>query len=283
MLNDWTGQQPQQCSLIAPMSTSDLTFQVDDGARLGMGLVEVDEELVYVSVFDSAGGIATVPAWGRAQQGSTLASHLAGARVTTAPRPPRHRVKKRVNQEIIALYPDLWGVLVDEQTADTRVEYPLPAAARWAVDVQWQTPGQPERWVPVRSWRVNTAADPTAFPSGVSIAVVEVPSGQVFRTVYAAEPTPLAAGSDDFAAVTGMHVGVADLVVTAAAAQLVLAQELSRGQLSTVEQTQRAVLVQTGASLAASRFLRQQYAGRVAAEKRRLLAAYPSRPHYEGV
>lgn len=283
LLNDWTGQQPQQTSLANLITDSALSFIVDDGQTLSRGLAELDDELVYVSVVDQEGGVATIPPWGRGQQGSVAASHAAGARVTTTPRPPRHRVKYRINQVIRALYPDLWTVAVDEQTADTREEYPLPATARWVIDVRWQTPGSPVTWEKVRGWRLNTKANLTTFPTGVALTVGDVPSGQKFRTLYAGEPTALAAAGDDFATVSGLHEGAADLVVMAAASQLVLGQELSRGQLATLEQQQRAVLITTGASMAASRFLKQEYAGRVAAERRRLLASYPSRPHFEGV
>jgi hypothetical protein len=283
LLHDWTGQQAQMTSLTSPLSTSDLALQVDDGEAIGRGLVEVDEELVYVTAVDPAGGSATIPPWGRAQNGTTAAAHALGARVTTAPRPPRARVKKYINQAITALYPDLWAVAVDEQTADLVYEYGMPATTAWIIDVEWQTPGFPQTWIRVRSWRLNTLADPAQFPTGRSLCISEVPIGQPIRTVYAAEPTELANDGDDFTAVSGLHAGVADLVVTAAAARLVLGQELARGQLGTVEQSQRADKVQVGASLAASRFLQQTYQVRVAAERRRLLAMHPSRPHFEGV
>jgi len=282
LLNDWTGQQPQQCTLVEALDAAQLTIFVDDGMQLGRGLTEIDDELVYVASYDTAGAIATVPPWGRGQQGSTAAPHAAGARVTTAPRPPRDRVRKRINQVIRGLFPDLWAVASAEVEADDRAEYELPAGARWIIDVQWQTVGLPVEWERARSWRLNVRADPVDFPSGVAATVPGVPIGETVRILYAAEPAQLVNPGDDFT-VTGLHAGVADLVVLAAASHLVLGQELSRGQLATVEQSQRVEKVSTGASMAASRFLRQEYALRVASERRRLLTTYPSRPHFEGV
>jgi hypothetical protein len=283
LLNDWTGQVAQQCTLALALDPAALVLTVDDGQALGRGLVEVEEELVYVSAFDLAGNTGTIPPWGRGQQGTVAAAHPLGARVTTTPRPPRDRVKKALNQAVHGVYPDLFAVFTDEQPAAERAEYPLPAVARWVIDVQVQTTGLPVEWARARSWRLNTAADPTDFPTGVTLTLPETPTGYPIRTIYAAEPVPLVNAGDDFTTVTGLHAGVADLVVMAAASQLVLAQELSRGQLATVEQSQRTQLVSTGASMAASRFLRQEYGLRVAAEKRRLLALHPSRPHFEGV
>lgn len=282
-LNDWTGQTPQQCTLINPLAVDGLTLFVDDGQQLARGLVEVDDELVYVSLVDETENTATIPAWGRGQQGSLRTTHEIGARVTSAPRPPRDRVKKRINQVILGLFPDLWAVRSLEVEAADRVEYELPATARWIIDAQSQTAGLPMEWERARSWRLNNNADPTDFPSGVALTLPGVPIGDTLRVIYAAEPTQLVNPADDFAAVTGLHAAVADLVVIAAAAHIVLGQELSRGQLASVEQSQRIEKVSTGASMAASRFLRQEYALRVANERRRLLAAYPSRPHFEGV
>jgi hypothetical protein len=283
LLNDYTGQTPQMCSLALPLTGTDLVMTVDDGLALGRGMVEVDEELVFVSAFDQSGATATIPAWGRAQQGTTAAAHSAGARVTTTPRPPRDRVKKQINAEISALYPQLYAVLVDEQDAVNRAEYALPARTRFVLDIQALTTGLPIEWERARAWRLNTSADPGDFPTGVSVAIPEVPTGSTIRTVVAAEPLPLANPSDDFETTTGLHAGAADVVALGAAAQLSIGQEVARAQLATVEQSQRVERVQTGSSLAASRFLRQEYLRRLAAEKTRLLARYPSRPHYEGV
>lgn len=283
LLNDWTGQQAQVTTLASALSVSGVTFTVDDAESLGRGLVEIDDELVYVASIDPLGQTATIAGWGRGQLGSTATTHEIGAKVTTAPRPPRHRVKRAINQVITGLYPDLWAVATDQQTADQREEYPMPSGAAWVIDVTWQTAGFPQSWQRVRGWRLNTTADLVSFPTGRSLAVWSVPVGQPIRTVYAAEPAELSEEGDDFAEGTGLHSGVADLVVLAAAARLVLGQELSRGQLGTVEQSQRTEKVQTGASVAASRFLQQTYATRVAAERRRLLATHPTRPHFEGV
>ena len=283
LLNDYTGQIPQQCSLIGSIGPTDTVIAVDDGNMLARGLIEIDDELIYLSGFDLAGNTGAVPQWGRGQQGTTATTHATGARVTTTPRPPRDRVKKTINQVIASLYPDLYVVTTDEQAGTDRGEYGLAATARFVIDIQTQFVGNPIEWERVRWWRFNNAADPTDFPTGVSVTIPEIPLGQTIRTVYAGEPNPLGNNSDDFETVTGLDAGAVDLVVFGAAADLLIGQEASRGQLATVEQAQRADKIQTGTSLATARFLKQEYTLRLMAEKRRLLAKYPSRPHYEGV
>lgn len=284
LLTDWSGSQAQTCSLLSPITSTDLSFTVDDASAMsGRGLVEIDEELVVVKSLDPTAAIAMVPAWGRGQGVTTAAAHSAGARVTTAPRPPRSRIKQTLNQVVLGLYPDLWAVSSVELPATIAAEYPLPAAARWIVDLRWETPAAPSSWEKVRYWRVNTSANLVDFPTGVSVTVETVPVGQTIRIVWAGETTPMSLPGDDFAATTGLHAGVADLVVTAAAARLILGADLSRAQLGTVEQSDRNVVVPASAALTASRFLQQTYTVRVAAERRRLLATHPSRPHFEGV
>ena len=286
LLSNWTGEQAQMCTLTSAMTTGTLSFTVDQGDRLGIGLVEVDEELVYVASTDESSGTASIPAWGRAQRGSPAAAHAVGARVTTTPRYPRFSVKQKLAQAVAALYPDVPAVRLDESnTADpARRQYPLPAGARRVLAADWQAPVDPPQWVPVTHWRLDTRADTTSFPTGVALAVADsMPAGQPLKVLYAGEPGLLAAGSDDFAAVTGYADPVADLVVMAAAARLVVGPDLARVQTDTVEQSDRSATVPASAAMTASRFLRQEYQARVDSERRRVAERYPARLHYEGV
>jgi len=287
LLSNWTGEQAQMCTLASTMDTASLSFVVDQADKLGgTGMVEVDEELVFVDSIDANSATASVPAWGRAQRSSTPAAHAVGARVTATPRYPRHRVRKTINQVVRMLGPDLPAVLVDESnTVDpSKLAYPVPAGVRGVVSIDWAAPLSPPQWVPVTHWRLDTRADVADYPSGVALTVGEVmTTGQKIKVVYLGDPAPLVADSDDFATVTGYDEAVADLVVTAAASRLVLAPDLARVQQSTVEQSDRSATVPASAAMTASRFLRQEFLQRVATERRRVLQRYPTRLHYEGV
>ena len=47
-LTGYTSRQDQATYLTAPMSATDLTFTVADGTILTRGIVEIDEELIWV-------------------------------------------------------------------------------------------------------------------------------------------------------------------------------------------------------------------------------------------
>lgn len=286
LLRSWTADQEQVCTLVNAIGTTDLTFGVDQPGQLGIGAVQIDDELLYVSSVDNVGN-ATVPAWGRGRDGSTAANHPVGVKVTTTPRYPRFRAKRYINESVTALFPELWAVKLDETlVADpTIVEYAFPdGLLRWVMEIRWKTPSVPITWIPVKHWRFDTRADPTQFPTGVALFVGDVmPPGVTIKTKYAVEPAAMVNDTDDFAGVTGLDPGVADLVQMAAASRMVQATDLSRTQMSTMEASERSTVVPASAAMSASKFLATQYQQRVAMEKRRLLARHPSRFRYEGI
>jgi len=64
-LTGYTNRQDQATYLTAPMSATDLTFTVADGTVLTRGLVEIDDELIWVDSFDRTSNVATIPSYGR--------------------------------------------------------------------------------------------------------------------------------------------------------------------------------------------------------------------------
>jgi hypothetical protein len=277
-LRAFSTDQDQKTSLTGSMTSNVLTFTVTDTDRLSGGLVEIDEELIEVSEVDTLGGSVNIYPWGRGQQGSTAATHAVGARVTVTPRWPRARIKRVINETINSLWPDLFAVFLDESntTSATTIAYPLPATCRRILDIRWDSPGTPVYWVGVRAWRLDLAADPTAFPTGVAVDVPEAMwPGRTLKVVYAAEPTELVGGSDDFATITGLPATVADLVCIGAAARLVVTSDLARTQSFTLEHAARLESQTAGSATAVSRYLQQLYQVRLAAERDRLFGRYP--------
>jgi hypothetical protein len=81
--------------LTANMGPTDTTFTVDFafGQSVGItpGVVEIDSELLYVTNVDAAttGLVTLANGFGRGYNGTTAASHTAGAVVTSRPKFPR--------------------------------------------------------------------------------------------------------------------------------------------------------------------------------------------------
>lgn len=109
-LTGYTNRQDQATFLTSPMAATDLTFVVADGTVLTRGLVEIDEELIWVDSFDRTSNTATIPAYGRGFRDTTAAVHTAGTRVTITPSFPRSVIRRNLQQAIDAVYPDLFGV-----------------------------------------------------------------------------------------------------------------------------------------------------------------------------
>lgn len=279
-LRAFSADQSQKTSLTTTMSTVDLTFMAADPDRINGGLVEIDEELVEVSEVDGLSGLVTIYPWARAQQGSVAATHAIGARITVAPRWPYARVKQAINSTLKSLWPDLFAVVVDESntTSPTTVTYPLPAACRRILDIRWNSPGTPVYWAGVRGWRLDLAADPATYPTGVAVDVPEAMwPGRTLKVTYAAEPTAMTSGSQDFATTTGLPDSVSELVVIGAAADLVVTSDLARTQSFTLEHSARLDTQTSGAAVAAARYLQQLFQVRLAAERDRLQGRYPIR------
>lgn len=279
-LRAFSSDQEAKTSLSGSMTDTATTFTVADASKMASGLVEIEEELVEVSSVDSQSMIATMYPWGRGQQGSTAAAHANNSRITVSPRWPRARVKRVLNEVISGLWPDLFAVFTDETntTSSTEVTYALPAACRRILDIRWETPGVPDYWMGVGTWRLDLAADSTDFPNRVAVDILEptIP-GRTLKVVYAAEPTQLTSGSQDFATTTGLPDSASDLVCIGAASRLVLSADLARSQVFTVEHTTRLTEQPPGSATAASRYLQQLFQVRLAAERDRLYGRYPIR------
>lgn len=280
-LHGFTADQEQHATLSAGIDTDDLVLQVTDAKVVTRGLCQLDDELIWVESVNTATNLLTVPAWGRAQQGSTAAAHLAGAKLTVQPRFPRHRVKSVINDVIRSVYPTLFGVGTDvsNTVSSVRQTYPLPADARTIISVSYDSIGPSETWVPVRRYRVDRSADSTDFPTGGSLDIYDPMSpGRRIKVVYRKEPDALSAEADEFTT-SGLPASSADLVVWGALARLLPAVEMSRLQTDAVEQSDRQRLVQPGSANSASRQAMQMFALRLEAEAQKLSLRYPTTAH----
>ena len=75
-LTGYTNRQDQATYLTAPISSTDLTITVADGTVLARGIIEIDDELIWVDRFDKANNLMTVaPGFGRGYQGTTASPH----------------------------------------------------------------------------------------------------------------------------------------------------------------------------------------------------------------
>ncbi len=286
----YTRNQAQVTYLTAPMSATDTSFMVDpDTARsISRGIVEINDEMILVKGVDV--GTGTVEVFGglsgRGAEGTDAAAHAINSIITADPRYPKTRIREAINETISAIYPDIW--IFDEVEFPyiaARLEYPLPADAEDVYKVVWNTIGPSGMWMASQRYRFNPQASttpgqvlPTPTPTGKSIQILDygITPGRNVRVTYITPPRQLVNGSDDFVTTTGLGERMIDLIVYGACWRLLPGWEAGRLQQSSVESTERAPLVPTGAANQASQYYLGLYQRRLNEERDRLFDLYPN-------
>jgi hypothetical protein len=281
-LHGFSDDQEPRTHLTGDITTASTSFSVADASSISTGIIEIGDELVWVTTADSTNGLVTSAPYGRGFSGSTAASHTTGSMVVTSPRWPRFSIKRNINHVLGQVYPDLFQVKTTTLTANgAQVAYALPADVDSILSISWSAPGPSQEWVPIDRWRLNKAENTTAFPTGRSISIFNsVTPGRSINVVYVAAPSLMTADTDVFGTVTGLPESCTDVIVYGTTARLIQQYEASRLQLTTVSETDRAQYIQAGAATSASRAIYALYQQRLAEERAGLQRLYPTKPHY---
>lgn len=286
----YTRNQAQISYLTAPMTATDTSFLADSSTvrSLGRGIVEIDDEMMIIKTYDAGSGMVTLFGGlsGRGAEGTTPAAHAMDTIATADPRYPRIRIKEAINDAITGIYPDIWVFgEVEFPYLAARLEYPLPIAADDVYKVTWNTVGPSGMWEAAQRWRFNPQSSvtsgqvlPVPTPTGKSIQILDygITPGRNVRVTYTKSPDRLVNGSDDFATTTGLPDRMIDLIVYGACWRLLPGWEAGRLQQSSIEATERAPLVPTGAANEASQYYLGLYQRRLNEERDRMLDLYPN-------
>jgi hypothetical protein len=280
-LTGYTNRQDQATYLTSPMSSTDLTFVVADGTVLTRGLVEIDDELIWVDKFDRTSNTATIPAYGRGFRDTTAQSHTAGTRVTIAPSFPRSVIRRNLNLAIDGVYPDLFGTFYTTfNWQAARTTYVLPNEAVDVLGASWQTIGPSKEWLPIRHYRVDRMANPSYWNSGKTISIREgIIPGRPLMITYTKKPTPLQYDTDDFT-MTGLSDSAREVIILGAAYRTAMYLDLGRVPAATAEADAQQGNDPVGSAANIGRVLQQMYQQRLLVEVRRLQEQYPPRTHY---
>jgi hypothetical protein len=281
-LQSYALDEEQSTTLAAPIGSMDLGFSVtaSRGVATGIspGIVEIGSELLYCDVVNEDGTVSVVP-WGRGYLSTTPVAHPINSRIVSQPSFPRAKILDAINQTLSRIFPDIFAVKQVELTTTTPIRtYAMPADCQSILYVRWQLPDASQSWTTVRRWRQNPGGGTQFGDTGITVDVADgmIP-GRPIQFVYAAQPAPLVNETDDFSAVTGLGASIEDVVTLGAQVQLLPGLELSRLQMSTVEQQNRAQLVAPSAALTSTRFLELRFQTRLAEERKTLLLKYPPR------
>lgn len=272
--------------LAQPMTAADTSFSVATSTigNISQGLVEIEDELILVKSYDPTSGVAQVMggANGRGAEGTVAAAHDELSLVTSDPRFPRARIKEEINNAILGTYPSLVSFgYTTISNVSVVYEYAMPAEAMDVWAVSDQTVGPSQVWMQGLNLRFNPSADTTAFSTGKSIQLWDpVTPGRAMRVKYTKAPSPLAAASDDFEAVSGLPDRCADLVVWGACSRLLPAYEAARLQQQAIEATERAPLVPPKSAVQVAAYYYQMYQQRLEEERMRQFNDNPQTVFY---
>lgn len=264
------------------ITSTSSTATIADTESIGKGVIEIDDELIYVSSFDRSTGIINIPPFGRGYAGTTAASHTLNSKVTINPVYSRNAVKRAINDTILGVFPDLFGVSSYQFTYNTSVNsYSLPSGLQSVLAVSYESIGPSKEWRTVRGWRVDPMADASSFNSSNSITLLSyVEPGRTVRVFYTTEPDIMESGLDDFSSITGLPESCKDVIVFGAAYRMLSFVDAGRTQYMAPEALAQSAGVQFGSANNSAKYVYALFQQRLQEEKRKLMEKFPVRTHF---
>jgi hypothetical protein len=195
---------------------------------------------------------------------------------------PRGVIKQAINDTINSFYPKLFATFSTVFTFNAaQVTYNLPAGARDALFVSWQTPGPSKEWLPVNRWRIDRMANVATFNSPTTINLYEkIQPGRKVQVWYSALPVTMSNATDDFVDVTGLPESCRDVVVLGAAYRLLSYLDTGRINLTSAEADLADAKLPSTAGASSSKYVFALYQQRLQEEATKLQDRYPIRVHY---
>jgi hypothetical protein len=283
-LAGFTLRQDRQTHLTAAINTTATSITVASATNVSTGVIQIDDELIYVDSYDRNTGVLSIPPYGRGYNGTSASSHAVGARVIVSPTFPSVDIKEAINNSIQAVFPDLYSTGTHTFSYSTaKSTYPLPDEVETVLGVSFQTTGPSKEWLPIRGWRVDPMANTTAFNSRNSISLYSgVEPGRTVQVFYTSEPTVMDSNDDDFEIVTGLPASCKDVIVLGASARLASFVDPGRLTFGSAESDQQSQIAgrSYGAGTNTAKYLLALYDKRLAEESRKLTDRNPTRIHF---
>jgi len=289
-LAGYTYQQDRATHLTAAItgttssSASPTILSLGSTENLGKGVVEIDEELLWVDSFDRVANTATVSPYGRGYLGTTAATHTLDTKVTISPTFPRYVVKKAINDTINAAGSSIYAAKVTTFTfnaAQTTYDFD-DLNIQNILTIMWQSVGPSLEWIPVRRWSWDSKADATAFGATSQTVTIGdyITPGRTVKVVYSTDPTPFTTNAQDFSTQTGLPESCKDVIVLGASYRLLTYLDPARAGQVSPQADETDAKRPYGASQTATKQLYALYTQRLNEETQRQQTLYPIRVHY---
>jgi hypothetical protein len=263
-------------------------LQLGSTDSVGKGILEIDEELMWVDSFDRVANTATVSPYGRGYLGTTPATHSAESKVTISPTFPRYSVKRAINDTIRSLGANIFSVKSTTFTFNAAVSTYAFANIniKNILTISWQSIGPSKEWIPIRHYDFDSSANPQAFGytstdvvQTITLGEAPIP-GRTVKVVYAVNPVPMTSNSDVYTTVTGLPESTRDVVVLGAAYRLLSFLDPARASQVSPQADETDSKRPFGASRDATKQLYALYTQRLNEETKAQQNNYPPKVHY---
>jgi hypothetical protein len=283
-LAGFTLRQDRQTHLTAAANATATTISVASAQNISTGIIQIDDELIYVDSYDRSSGTLNIPPYGRGYNGTSAATHQTGARVIISPTFPSVDVKDAINETLLSTFPDLYTTGTHTFSFSTaKSTYPLPEEVETVLGVSYETTGPSKEWLPVRGYRIDPMANTDTFNSRNSISLYSgIEPGRTVQIFYTAAPAVMDSNDDDFETVTGLPASCKDVIILGASARLASFIDPGRLTFGSAESDQQSQIAgrSYGAGTNASKYLLALYDKRLSEEARKLNDRNPIRIHF---
>lgn len=251
-----------------PTTATELTLTVDDAQSVSKGIVEIDEELLYVKKSVAASGTIQIlgveanPV-GRGWRGSTATSHVAGSVVRNNPLFPKSQVKRAILETIKGMnFPVIANETFVFDGAD--YSYVMPDSLIDVTGISWEVPDGTGVWDILKRWRLDTNYVVNGATKQALILNEAPMPGQNVRVQYTKYPTVITSNQDLTA--SGLPSSCEDVVRLGAMYRLL--STVDPGKVTAVSVSADALdqPVSAGASTNTAKYIFQLYTVRLAEE-----------------
>jgi len=281
-LSGFTYRQDRATYLTTAATSGDLILYVASTDNIGKGIIEIDDEMVWVDAYDRQANTITVAPFGRGYNSTTAAAHSVNTKVTITPTYPRVAIKRAINDTVQAVYPKVFSV--GSTTASflaSRTTYPVPVGAIQILSMAWQSVGPTKEWLPIRQWRWDPIAYASAFPTGRTVSIYDnVLPGRTINIVYAQLPIAMTSLTDDFESTTGLPLSMRDVIIYGAAWRLSSYIDPARISITGAAADEFDTKRPYGTGTNVTKGLQALYQQRLEEESLKQKIQFPTRVHY---
>jgi len=281
-LSGFTYRQDRVTYLTQAATSGALTLYVASTENIGKGIIEIDDELIWIDSYDRQSNTLIIAPFGRGYNSTTAAAHDANAKVIITPTYPRSAIKRAVNDTVNAVYPKVFAVGNSPVSfLASRTTYSVPQEAIQILSMAWQSVGPTKEWLPIRQWRWDPIAYASAFPTGRTVSIYDnVLPGRTINIVYAHLPTVMTNLSDDFETTTGLPSSMRDVIIYGAAWRLSSYIDPARISITSAAADEFDAKRPYGTGTNVTKGLQALYQQRLEEESLKQKIQYPTRVHY---